>query len=125
MNQALLIIIGGGIGSLMRYWVSIGTYLLLGRSFPYGTLTVNVFGSFVMGFLSVFILERLNGQAEYLRSLLLIGFLGGFTTFSSFSIETLSLFESGELIKTLLNIFLSVSLCLLAVSFGALVGRQV
>jgi len=124
MNQALLIALGGGIGSLLRYWLSTGTYHLLGRAFPYGTLTVNVLGSFFMGFLTILLIERLNGQASFFRALLLIGFLGGFTTFSAFSIETLNLFESGDIMKALLNIAVSLVLCLLAVTTGALLGRQ-
>lgn len=124
MNQALLIVLGGGAGSLMRYWLSTGTYLVLGRAFPYGTLMVNVLGSFFMGFLAIWLVERLNGQANFLRALLLIGFLGGFTTFSAFSIETLNLLESGDMLKALLNIVLSLVLCLCAVTAGALLGRQ-
>jgi CrcB protein len=125
VNQAILIIIGGGLGSLLRYWMSMGAYVLFGRSFPYGTLSVNILGSFLMGFLSILLLERLNGQSDYLRALLLIGFLGGFTTFSSFSMETLSLLESGEMLKGLLNVISSVGLCILAVTLGALLGRQI
>jgi CrcB protein len=125
VNQAFLIVIGGGIGSLLRYWMSLGTYMLLGRAFPYGTLAVNVTGSFLIGVLSVLLIERLSGQAEYLRALLLIGFLGGFTTFSSFSIETLNLFENGEVVKASVNMIGSLGLCMLAVTLGALLGRQV
>lgn len=124
LYQGFFILIGGGIGSLCRYWVSSAVCALIGRSFPYGTLSVNVVGSFIMGFLSILLLERLNGQADCLRALLLIGFLGGFTTFSSFSIETLFLFEGGEIAKGCLNIFISVSLCLIAVALGAVLGRQ-
>ncbi len=124
MYQSMLILIGGGIGSLARYWLSLATYFLLGSNFPYGTLMVNVLGSFVMGLLSILFIERFNLQAEYLRALILIGFLGGFTTFSSFSIETFNLFENGEVIKSLLNIFCSFGFCLLAVTLGAMLGRQ-
>jgi fluoride exporter len=124
MTQTILILIGGGIGSVFRYWMSVGSYALLGRGFPYGTLAVNTLGCFLMGFLTIYIIERMNGQAESLRAFLLIGLLGGFTTFSSFSIETLNLFENGEILKSLLNIIGSVCLSLLGVSLGALLGRQ-
>ncbi len=124
MTQTILILIGGGLGSVFRYWMSLGSYALLGRAFPYGTLAVNTLGCFLMGFLTIYIIERMNGQAESLRAFLLIGLLGGFTTFSSFSIETLNLFENGEILKTLLNIVGSVCLSLLGVSLGALLGRQ-
>ena len=124
MNQALLILLGGGIGSLLRYWTSIATYSYLGRDFPYGTLAVNIIGSFLMGFLSILLIERLNNQADSLRALLLIGFLGGFTTFSSFSIETFNLLEAGETMKGILNMASSLGFCMLSVTLGALLGRQ-
>jgi fluoride exporter len=121
--RIFLIAFGGAIGSVLRYWMSIGVYALCGRDFPYGTLAVNVIGSFIMGFLAMFFIERFVEVAGELRSLLLIGFLGGFTTFSSFSIETLNLFESGELLRAGLNIILSVGLCLIAVWLGSKLGR--
>lgn len=125
MNQAMLILIGGGIGSLLRYWMAMGTYLLLGRSFPYGTLLVNVLGCFLMGLLTVLLVERMHQHMDSLRALLLFGLLGGFTTFSSFSMETLSLFEDGAIFKACLNILGSVCLCLIGVYLGALAGRQI
>lgn len=124
MNYAMLVMIGGGLGSLFRYWMFLGVHGWLGRAFPYGTLSVNVIGSFLMGLLSVIIFERFHEHADFLRAFLLIGLLGGFTTFSAFSIETLGLFEKGEVIKACFNILLSVGLCLIAALSGAFIGRQ-
>lgn len=124
MINTLLIFFGAGVGGVFRYWISNGVYLFLGRQFPYGTLVVNATGSFFMGLLFALILERFDGIGPQLRSLLLIGFLGGYTTFSSFSIETLALFESGEWVSATLNIFISVTLCLALTWLGILGGRQ-
>jgi CrcB protein len=123
LNQLIAIASGGAVGALLRFWVSSGVYSLLGRGFPYGTLAVNVLGSLVMGFLYVLLLERTTVSPE-LRGALLIGFLGAFTTFSTFSIETLNLLEQAELLKAGLNILLSVVACVLACWFGLVVGRQ-
>ncbi len=108
----------------MRYWMSNGIYALLGRGFPYGTLTVNVVGSLFMGFCYVFMIERMDISVEW-RAGLLIGLLGAFTTFSTFSIETLNLLEAGEQLKAGLNILLSVTLCIVACWLGMIVGRNV
>jgi fluoride exporter len=121
--QILAIAGGGALGSLARFWVSTGTYQLFGRSFPWGTLVVNVLGSFVMGFLFVLFLERLAAAPEW-RAAVLVGFLGAFTTFSTFSIETLSLMEEGLLLKALLNVAASVLVCLLACWVGVILGRS-
>ncbi|MCU7890185.1 MAG: fluoride efflux transporter CrcB [Candidatus Thiodiazotropha sp. (ex Ustalcina ferruginea)] len=123
MNQLIAIASGGAIGALFRFWVANGVYGLLGREFPYGTLVVNVLGSVVMGFLYVLLLERTTVSPE-LRGALLIGFLGAFTTFSTFSIETINLLEQAELLKAGLNILLSVTACVMACWFGLVLGRQ-
>jgi CrcB protein len=123
MMQALAIAGGGAIGALMRFYASTGIYAFLGRGFPYGTLFVNISGSIVMGLLYVLFIDRLQVSPE-LRSALLVGVLGAFTTFSTFSIETLNLLENGELGKATLNIVLSISLCLLGAWLGMLAGRQ-
>ena len=124
MFNTLLIFFGAGIGGVFRYWISNGVYWFLGRSFPFGTLVVNVSGSFLMGLLFILILDRFEGIAPQLRSLVLIGFLGGYTTFSSFSLETLNLFESGAWLSALLNIVVSITLCIGLTWLGVLGGRQ-
>jgi len=123
LSQILYIAIGGAIGAVLRYLASTAVYALLGRGFPYGTLVVNVLGSLAMGVLAILLIERVSTGPE-LRALLLIGLLGSFTTFSTFSIETLNLIEQGGLIKAGLNILLSVMLCLAAAWVGTLIGRQ-
>ena len=122
--QVLAIAGGGAAGALLRFWVSTGVYTLLGRNFPYGTLAVNVLGSLVMGFLFVMFIDKLTLGPAW-RAALLVGMLGAFTTFSTFSIETMSLLEEGELIKALINILLSVGLCLIATWIGMLTGRTI
>lgn len=123
MNQWLAVAAGGAIGALLRYGVSTGTHALLGRGFPYGTFTVNVLGSLAMGFLYVWLLDRVV-SGPVVRAFLLIGLLGGFTTFSSFSIESLNLIEAGQVIKAFANVLLSVTVCIAAAGLGVLIARQ-
>lgn len=124
MIQTLAIAGGGAVGALLRFWMSTGVYHLFGRSFPYGTLAVNVVGSLLMGFLYVLLIDKLSLGPAW-RAALLVGLLGAFTTFSTFSLETLNLVEEGELIKAMMNVLLSVVLCLFAAWIGVLVGRTV
>lgn len=123
MTQLFAIAAGGAAGAVFRFWVSSGIYGLFGRSFPFGTLVVNVVGSLLMGFLYIMLLERMTVAPE-MRAALLVGFLGAFTTFSTFSIETLNLIEQADFLKAGLNIVFSVTACLLACWFGFLLGRQ-
>ncbi|MCS5707398.1 fluoride efflux transporter CrcB [Candidatus Berkiella cookevillensis] len=124
MNHSLLIFIGAGIGGVLRYWVSSTTHHWTGKSFPLGTLLVNVSGCLLIGFLFILILNRFHSLSLILRPLLLVGFLGGYTTFSAFSIETLHLFEQGAWSFGLINIILNTLLCLLAVWLGAFAARM-
>ena len=123
MTQLIYIAIGGAIGAVLRFTISNGVYAWLGRSFPWGTLVVNVFGSLLMGLLYVFFVERMSVSVE-MRSLILVGLLGAFTTFSTFSIETLNLIESGDLIPAGINMFVSVFCCVAACWLGLMLGRQ-
>lgn len=124
LPQILVIMLGGSLGALMRFVVSSSVTAKLGSNFPYGTLTVNVIGSFVMGFLAMFLVERM-GLDPLLRLGIFVGFLGAFTTFSTFSMETLNLFEQGENLRALVNMFISVVLSVLAVWLGVLLGKQI
>lgn len=123
MYQVIAIAGGGALGALARFWVSGEVYRLLGRGFPWGTLAVNVLGSFLMGLLFVLFLERMAAGGE-LRSAVLVGFLGAFTTFSTFSIETLVLIQEGYPIKAALNVAISVVVCVVACWLGFSVGRS-
>ena len=118
------IAIGGAAGSLCRYGMSNGIYLLLGRSFPYGTLAVNILGSFILGIVYILMIERASFSEE-LRAGITIGLLGAFTTFSTFSIETINLIESGEILKAGLNILFSVTLCVVGCWLGMNLSRQI
>jgi CrcB protein len=94
MLQILLVALGGAVGSVCRYLVGVGALRLMGPSFPWGTLAVNVAGSFAIGILAELIVARFGASAE-LRLLLITGFLGGFTTFSAFALDAVSQFERG------------------------------
>lgn len=123
MQQILAIAAGGAVGAVLRFALSNGIYRMVGRDFPYGTLTVNVLGSLLMGFLFITMVERQIVSAEW-RAALLVGLLGAFTTFSTFSMETIALLEDGELFRALMNVVLSVLFCLAATWIGISVGRQ-
>lgn len=124
MINFLLIFLGAGIGGVLRYGVSNLTHSLLPRYFPFGTLVVNVTGCFLMGLFVAMIIHRFKGEAPILSSFLLIGLMGGYTTFSSFSLETMSLMENGAVVSGFLNIVFSVVLCLIAVFLGQLLGKN-
>ena len=124
MLQTIAIASGGAIGALLRFWVSTWVYSRLGREFPWGTLVVNVAGSLLMGLLYILLVERLSLPPVW-RAALLVGLLGAFTTFSTFSIETINLIEDGALLKALMNVLLSVVLCLFGTRLGVLFGRSI
>ncbi len=123
MLAALLIFLGAGTGGVLRYWTIIGTYAVFGKNLPHATIIVNVTGSFLMGLFSLVIATRINLFDAALRQLLLIGLLGGYTTFASFSMDILALLESGRYFIAGLYITFTITLCLLATWTGAILGK--
>ena len=120
MNNLLFVALGGAIGACMRYGVSLMMVSWFGKSFPLATLTVNVVGSFVMGLLFSLLEHGIVADLPW-RSLFGIGLLGAFTTFSTFSLDTLLLMQQGDWQKAGLNIVLNLVVCL----FAAWCGMQV
>ena len=116
MQQLIAIAIGGALGALGRYWMS-GLLNNAEYRIPYGTLTCNVLGSFLMGVCFVLILEKSKLSPE-MRPLLMVGFMGAFTTFSTFSMETIAMLQEGHVMSAAIYILLSVLLCLAALYGG-------
>lgn len=123
-SQAVVIMLGGALGALARYVFSSVVNEKLGSSFPYGTLSVNVLGSFIMGFLAIVLVEKM-GLEPLWRLGIFVGFLGAFTTFSTFSMETMNLFEQGLPARALMNMLISVMLSVLAVWLGFIIGKAI
>lgn len=124
MMNLLLVAIGGAVGSVCRYLTGLWMTRLFGPAFPWGTLTVNVVGSFAIGFLTELVARKLNASME-MRLLIVVGFLGGFTTFSSFSLDTMALMERGATVAAFSYVLISVVISLLAAFGGLSVGRAV
>lgn len=117
-----LVFVGGGIGAVCRYMSTMLIGGIAGSVFPLGTFTVNIVGSFIMGLIMTFAIEA-AALSEELRLLLVIGFLGGFTTFSSFSMETLLLLKGGSWFYAAANILANVFVGLAATALGGLTTR--
>ena len=113
----------GGMGCVARYMVSGWVYTLAGKSLPYGTLTVNVIGSLLLGLIMEGSLRSTLLSPE-LRFGLTVGFMGGFTTFSTFSYETVRLLEEGSMVAAGANILLNVTVCIVAALVGIYLARQ-
>ena len=110
MKVLLAIFIGGGFGSVSRYGISILGTKLFDTKFPVGTLLANLLSCIVLGFLVAVFQDKVN--SEELRALLILGFCGGFSTFSTFSLETLNLMKAGQYWIAALNVLISILACL-------------
>lgn len=123
MKTALAVMAGGALGSLLRYAISVWCAVRFGETFPWGTIVVNVAGSFGIGiFAALTVDDGLLLVSPLVRTFVMLGLFGGFTTFSSFSYQTLALAQGGEWLPAGANILLSVTLCLLGVWLGHTAG---
>jgi len=120
----MLVCLGGGIGAGLRHLTNLGAARLLGISFPWGTFTVNLVGSLAMGFITVWIAQRVSGSQE-LRLFLATGILGGFTTFSAFSLDTVTLWERGDVTTAATYVLASVIGAILCLFAGLWLARSV
>lgn len=122
MNMILLVAIGGALGSIARYLMASSIQTATGWEFPIGTVLVNILGCFLIGILYVLIVARPDPRND-LRALLMVGVMGGFTTFSSFSLETVTLAMNGNYTGATLNVVISVAACLVGTVLGIALAR--
>lgn len=122
MTSYIIISLGTAIGGVTRYWLSNVVYKIFPAIFPYGTLAVNIIGSFIIG-LVIFIFDERELISQQARLFFTIGFCGGLTTFSTFSLETFSLIKDSEYFLAVINVILSVALCLLGVFLAYIISK--
>jgi len=123
VKTILWISLGAIVGANLRYFVAQQVARLVSPSFPYGTLLINVTGSFVIGFFLIWTTGRVLADPRW-RLLVAVGFCGGYTTFSSYAYETFVLMEQGQWLPSMLNVVVSNLLCLAAVALGAVLARS-
>jgi CrcB protein len=116
--------IGGFLGSVLRFWM--GSFIggRLGARFPYGTFVINVSGSFLVGMIVTVLATKAHWSPNW-RYLIPIGFIGGYTTFSTFEFETLRLAQDGQMLMAILNVTLSVVVGFVGVWAGAVAGKAI
>ena len=126
MQSYLWIAIGSALGGMARYWCAGAAARLFGETFPWGTLLVNIFGSFIIGFFAA--ITGPDGRlyaSSIVRQFVMIGLCGGYTTFSAFSLQTLNLVSDGEWFRAGGNVVLSVVCCLIAVWVGHVLASSI
>lgn len=124
LDMILAVGAGGGVGAVLRYAASGVVYRWTGEGFPYGTLAVNILGSLLLGFI-VQVAESRTGPGPLMKMFLTVGLCGGFTTFSTFSVETWKLFSEGSYLAATGNAVGSVVLCLLGVWLGTVIAKLI
>ena len=122
--SCLFVTLGGACGTLARYLLSVAS-APLSRGFPWGTIAINITGSFLIALIGTLTLSHgRHPWSENARLFVMVGFCGGYTTFSSFSLQTLDLLRGGAFVRACLNVALSVLLCVAACALGHLIGAR-
>jgi CrcB protein len=124
MTKYLIVAFGGALGSVLRFWAGGYVSTRLGSRFPYGTFVINITASFLIGLIMTLLAERTHWNANW-RYLIPIGFIGGYSTFSTFEYETFRLYQDSELLMAALNVVASVAIGFIAVWLGAITGRTI
>ncbi len=124
MRQLIAVAAGGAIGAIARFLLASSVQRIAGGPFPWGTLLVNALGSFLLGFLFIWLLER-SSSGELLRMAITVGFLGAFTTFSTFSLESIRLLQSGAFTLAAANVGAQLLLCLPLAWLGIQLARTI
>jgi len=124
MVKVLAIFIGGGLGSILRYMVGILMLKNIHVNFPFATFLVNIVGSFILGFLYVLFVDKPE-MSPALKLALTVGFCGGLTTFSTFSLEMFEMIKSAEYIQAVVYVLLSIIICVAVVSVGAYCAKLI
>jgi CrcB protein len=122
VNAYLLVALGGALGSVARHWCSLTMGARFGAAFPWGTIIVNIVGSFAIGVLAA-LLDADTARVQSGREFLMVGVLGGYTTFSAFSLQTLTLLREEKIAWAAANVVVSVVACLVAVALGYFIAR--
>lgn len=125
MNHVLLVAAGGALGASLRHYAGLAGLRLLGSAFPYSTMFVNIAGSFAMGLFIAWLAHKAEGSPAGLRLFVATGFMGGFTTFSSFSLDFAVLYERGEMGSAFVYATVSVFFAITALFAGMWLGRVV
>jgi CrcB protein len=120
----LIVFLGGGLGAALRHGINLAAFRLVGTEFPYGTLLINVLGSLAMGLIAEYFALK-GGLPQHLRLFLTTGILGGFTTFSAFSLEAALLYERGQLAGAAIYVVASVVLAIAALFAGLAIVRAI